>query len=33
MDFNKGFVVDLENLDDRELSEEVLKGLFNYLVR
>jgi len=32
MDFNKGFVVDLENLDDRELSEEVLKGLFNYVV-
>ena len=32
LDFNKGFVVDLENMDDRELNEEALKGLFNYVV-
>ena len=32
LDFNKGFVVDLENLDDRELSDDELVGLFNYVV-
>tara|TARA_R110001592_G_scaffold38668_17_gene127517 strand:+ start:28 stop:849 length:822 start_codon:yes stop_codon:yes gene_type:complete len=32
LDFNRGFVVDLENLDDRELNEDELVGLFNYVV-